>query len=118
MNREIFIGGEKIQLPCCSIHRHGNSGVSDNSVVYNFDCKIMNVEIHIFKDSEEGIKFKEWIEDKNNQNRQSVEHMAIKLLLPLMNVEDFFGIIDKEKNSSWNAGYRKAQYDIRRALGL
>ena len=78
----------------------------------------MNVWIHVLKNSKEGQMFKEWIEDENNQNRQSVERKAVELLLPLMDVEDFFKIIDREKDSSWSAGYREAQDDIRRALGL
>lgn len=42
----------------------------------------------------------------------------LELLLPRLTVEEFFEIIDKEKSASWEGGYKKAQYDIRKALGI
>lgn len=42
----------------------------------------------------------------------------LELLLPRLTINEFFEIIDNEKSSSWNEGYKKAQSDIRNALGL
>ena len=118
MEREIFIGGEKRQLPCTSIHRYGDSGVADNSVVYNFDCGILDVRIHILKDSEEGKFFKDWIENEENQNRESVEKKAIEYVLPFLTADDFLAIIQRERSDASKKGYKKAQSDIRFALGF
>lgn len=118
MKEKIFIGGEKRKLPCVSIHRYGDSGVADNDMIYRFECKLLNTEICIFKDSEEGRLFKEWINNEQNQTRQRVEHKGIELLLPLMSVDDLLEVISDIKESAWDDGYKTAQYDIRKALGF
>ena len=118
MLREYFVGGGNIKLPIMSVHVQGLSAVSENDVVYNLMCRTTGTILHIIKDSDAGKEFEEWIKNKENWNDGRVERMALGYILPLLSVDDFLTIIDKEKDISWNEGYRNAQYDIRTALGF
>jgi hypothetical protein len=91
---------------------------SENSIYYILNCDITDTRIYIYKDSTEGIEIKEWLSKEQNQNNDSVQRKALAIVMPYLSVDDFFEIINREKLTSWNDGYKKAQYDIRKALGL
>lgn len=91
--------------------------VSENSVFYILNSDITDTRIYIYKNSKEGEDIKEWLSHEENRNNDSVQKKAIELLLPRLTIDDFFEIIEKEKNISWDEGYKKAQYDIRKAIG-
>lgn len=117
MNREIVIGAnvKPIFNSRCMWYR---GDASENSVFYILNSDITDTRIYIYKNSKEGEEIKEWLSHEENRNNDSVQKKAIELFLPRLTVNEFFGIIDKEKSSSWNDGYKKAQYDIRKALGV
>ena len=91
---------------------------SENSIFYILDSDITDTRIYIYKKSKEGDEIGEWLSHEENRNNNSVQKKALELLLPRLTVDEFFEIIDKEKSASWNDGYKKAQYDIRKVLGL
>lgn len=118
MLREYFVGGGEIRLPVCSFHAQRLSAVSENDLVYNLRCELTGTTLHIIKKSEAGAEFKEWIDQKENQNDERVERKAISYMLPLLSVDDFLTIINRERELSFENGYSEAQYNIRSALGF
>ena len=117
MNKEIVIGSD-INPIFNSICLWAGADASENSVFYILDSDITNTRIYIYKKSQEGEEIGKWLASEENRNNDSVQRKALELLLPRLTVDEFFEIIDKEKNSSWSSGYKKAQYDIRIALGF
>lgn len=74
--------------------------------------------VYIYKDSPEGKEMEEWLSVQENRNNDSVHKKMLEFLLPRMSPDEFAEILDMEKKSSWNDGYKQAQYDIKKALGL
>lgn len=117
MEREIVIGAD-VKPIFNSICMWRCADASENSVFYILNSDITDTRIYIYKDSKEGEEIGKWLSHEENRNNNSVQRKALELMLPRLTTDEFFGIIDKEKSSSWNDGYRKAQYDIRKALGI
>ena len=117
MSKEIVIG-EDIKPIFTSIALWYYGDVSENTVFYVFNSYITDTRIYIYKKSKEGEEIEEWLSLEENRNNDSVQRKALEILLPRLTVDEFLGIIDKEKSISWNNGYKKAQHDIRKALGL
>lgn len=117
MDKEIVIGAD-VEPIFNSVAMWYNADVNENYAFYIFKSEIANFRIYVYKESEEGEEIKEWLSHDKNLNNNSVQRKALELLLPRLTVDDFFEIIEKEKNISWDKGYKKAQYDIRRAIGL
>lgn len=92
--------------------------VSENSMYYILNCDITDTRIYIYKDSKEGAEIKEWLLKEENQNNESVQRKAVSIMLKHLSVDEFFKILDREKQYSWEDGYKKAQKDIRKALGF
>lgn len=91
---------------------------SENSTFFILNSDITDTRIYIYKKSKEGEEIGEWLSKKENRNNDSVQRKALELLLPRLTVNEFFEIIEKEKQFSWNDGYKKAQSDIQKALGF
>lgn len=91
---------------------------SENSLFYILNERMSDTRIYIYKESDEGIMIQEWLSHEENRNNKSVQLKALELLLPRLSVDEFLGVIDKEKDLAWLAGYRQAQCDIRKTLGL
>ena len=117
MREEIVIGTDKpskfnsICLWCCS-------DISQNSEFYIIDEKITSIRLYIYKLSEEGNEFEEWISHEKNRDNNLIQKRALELIIPLLTTEEFHEILKREKRISWENGYSKAQYDIRQALGI
>ena len=117
MSKEIVIGADvKPIFNSRCMWYFGDA--SENSVFYILNSDITDTRIYIYKSSKEGEEIGKWLSKEENRNNDSVQKKALELLLPRLTIDEFFGIIDKEKSSSWNDGYKKAQCDIRKALGL
>ena len=117
MSKEIVIGTD-IEPIFTSIALWYYGDVSENTVFYVFNSYITDTRIYIYKKSKEGEEIEEWLSLEENRNNDSVQRKALEILLPRLTVDEFLGIIDKEKSISWNNGYKEAQHDIRKALGL
>lgn len=117
MRDEIVIGAD-IEPIFNSICMWYFADASENSVFYILNPKMPNVRIYIYKDSNEGRAIAEWLSHKENRNNKSVHRKALEILLPRLTVSEFLEIIDEAKSSAWDDGYKKAQTDIRKALGL
>lgn len=74
--------------------------------------------VYIYKDSPEGKDIEEWLSIEENRNNDSVDKKVLEYLLPRMSVYEFLELIDREKKSSFDFGYRQAKRDIRKALGI
>lgn len=92
--------------------------VSENSKFYILNSDILETRIYICKDSTEGKEIAEWLSQEENRNNNSVQRKAIEIMLPRLTVDEFLSVIEKEKKSSAEQGYRNAQRDIRCVLGL
>ena len=117
MSKEIVIGSD-IEPVFNSIALWYYGDVSENSIFYILESHMTDTRIYVFKKSQEGKELEEWLSCEENRNNYSVQRKALELLLPRFSVDDFLRIIDNEKSGSWNDGYKKAQHDIRKALGL
>lgn len=117
MGKEIVIGADvKPIFNSIALWKWGDA--SENSVFYILNSDITDTRIYIYKDSKEGEEIEGWLSHEENRNNASVQRKALELLLPRLTINEFFEIIDNEKFTSWNEGYKKAQSDIRNALGL
>ena len=117
MSKEIVIGADvKPIFDSISLWCMGDA--KENTVFYILASNILDMRIYIYKNSEEGKEIGKWLSCKDNRNNDSVQRKALELVLPRLTVDDFLGVIDKERTFSWEEGYTKAQYDIRKALGL
>ena len=76
------------------------------------------VEVYIYKDSPEGKAIKEWLSIEENRNNESVHKKMWEYVLPRLSPDEFIELLEAEKKESWKKGYRQAQYDIKKALGL
>ena len=117
MSKEIVIGTD-IEPIFSSIALWYFGDISENSLFYILKSYITDTRIYVFKKSQEGKEIEEWLSCEENSNNYSVQRKALELLLPRLSVDDFLKIIDKEKSISWDDGYKKAQHDIRKVLGL
>lgn len=117
MRKEIVIGAD-IEPIFNSICMWYFADASENSAFYILNPKMPNVRIYIYKNSDEGRTIAEWLSHKENRNNKSVHRKALEILLPRLTADEFLEIIDEEKSSAWNDGYKKAQADIRNVLGL
>lgn len=117
MNKEIVIGADiKPIFNARCMWYMGDA--SENSVFYILNSDIFDARIYIYKDSKDGEEIDEWLSQEENRNNDSVQRKALEYLLPRLTIDEFFEVINKEKSSSWNEGYKKAQYDIKKALGF
>ena len=117
MSKEIVIGADvKPVFNSISLWYMGDA--KENTAFYILVLNILDMRIYIYKNSKEGKEMAEWLSCENNRNNDSVQQKALELVLPRLTTDDFFEVIDKVKSSSWEEGYAKAQYDIRKALGL
>ena len=117
MTKEIVIGAN-IEPIFNSIAIWYYGDAAENKVFYILKERLSNTRIYIYKESDDGVAIKEWLSDDKNRNNESVQRKALELLLPRLSVDEFFEIIDKAKKLSWDDGYRQAQYNIRKVLGL
>ena len=117
MRREVVIGTEQEPIFNATCMWYG-ADASENYVYYILNLEIMNVRIYVYKNSSYGTELGRWLSQEENRDNDCVQKKALELLLPRLTVEEFFEVIDKAKSASWDEGYRKAQYDIRKALGI
>jgi hypothetical protein len=82
--------------------------VSENSEFYILRSDILDTRIYVYKDSAEGKEMAEWLSHEENRNNSSVQKKAIELMLPRLTVDEFFKVIEREKNAFSKSGYRKA----------
>lgn len=117
MRDTIVIGTEK-PAKFNSVVLWARAHVSQNSEFYIFDFDLTDTRIYIYKDSDEGKNIAEWLMQEENQNNEKVQKKALEILLPLLTVEEFIEIFEKERKKAWNNGYISAQENIRSVLGL
>lgn len=120
MRHSIVIGTneKEIRLPVAHICLWSNSNISQSSVSYCLHNHIIPITLYVLKDSDEGKDITNWIENEENRNNVSVEKMAMELLLPRMKTEELVEILEIARNQSYEEGYKQAQTDIRKALGM
>jgi hypothetical protein len=91
---------------------------AQNSVFYILKERLSDTRIYIYKESDAGEKIKAWLSCEENRNNESVQRKALELILPHLSIDDFLEIINNERKTSHAKGYAKAQYDMRKVLGL
>ena len=72
----------------------------------------------MYKESEEGQKLKEWLEDELNRNNNSANRKALELISSQLDASEIMGIYDIKEEEGYAKGYADAQHDIRKALGI
>lgn len=117
MSKEIVIGAD-IKPIFNSISLWYMGDAKENTVFYILVSNILDMRIYIYKNSEEGKEIGKWLSCEDNRNNDSVQRKALELVVPRLTVDDFLEFIDEKSTSSYKEGYTKAQYDIRKALGI
>lgn len=116
MNR-IMIGGSAV--PCftsrCLWH---DSDISESSKFYIFCNELFDVQVYIIKGSPEAKELETWLSNENNRNNESVQEKSFEYIIPKLTVNDILEMVKVQKEHSHYEGYKDAQFDIRRALGL
>lgn len=115
--KEIVIGAD-VEPIYNSINLWYDGDVSENSVFYILWERLSDTRIYVYKESSEGAGIKEWLSHKENRDNYMVQRKAIEFLLPRLSVDEFLEIIERKNQSSYDKGYRQAQYAIKKVLGL
>lgn len=119
MRNKIIIGTDKeSNEPYCGVFAWENSPISENDSFYLLHNKIVKTKLYVYKDSEEGQKLKEWLENKDNRNNESANRKALELLSSQMEANEVMNIYDIKEEEGYARGYADAQRDIRKALGI
>ena len=118
MRNELVIGTDKPSSLVGITSLWYMADASENTDFYIFYSNLTGIRLYVYKDSKEGAKLNEWLKCEENRNNDIIQRKALELILPHLTVNDFYQIIDREKSNSWDAGYKKAQLDIRKALGV
>lgn len=117
MRREVVIGTEQ-ELGEERVDGARMWYMVETNNFYILNMEMFDIKIYIYKDSPDGKEMDRWLSQEENRDNERVQKKALELLLPRLTIEEFFEVIDKEKSASWEGGYKKAQYDIRKALGI
>lgn len=116
--KEVVIGSDK-KPNFNSVSLWNGAPISENNYFYILESNvIINIRLYVTKESEEGRKLKEWLLIESNRNKQSVYDKALELMIPYLTIDDLYSSFDSKIKEAWNGGYKKAQCDIRKVLGI
>lgn len=119
MRNKIIIGTDKeSHEPYCGVFSWENSPISENNSFYLLHNKTIKTKLYVYKDSEEGQKLREWLENEENRNNESINRKALELLSSHMEADEVVNIYDIKEEEGYKRGYADAQRDMRRALGI
>lgn len=119
MSKEIVIGNEKGYNKLSlwySTRCWLDANVSRNANGFLVLCDILDYNIFVLKGSNEYEKLEYIVE--HDGNNESVERLAIEVILKHISGEELINAINTLKEKSYNEGYQSAQCDIRKALGI
>lgn len=116
--KEIVIGSDKKPI-FNSISLWKWAPISENAYFYKLESDVIsNTLLYVAKDSKEGMSLKEWLLNDSNRNKQSVHDKALELMIPYLTIDDLYNSFDLKIKEAWRDGYKKAQRDICKALGV
>ena len=96
-----------------------NGIVTSGKYFYNLYSPNLGIKIFIYKDSEDGENFKNWLSSHNNIITDDDAHIKIlELVLPLVTSEEFHLFIKRIFEIYYDNGYKDAQCIIRKAIGI
>ena len=116
INREIIIGGEKTWQGWSSHVCWDGANVSQNSYGFLIHCDMFDCKMFILNGCEECDKLKYFISHEGSN--YVIEHYAIQLCLKYLTTDEVISGINRLRDMSHQMGYKEAQSDIRKALGL
>lgn len=120
MRDHIVIGAdaEEFRIPVCHTCLWLKADISQSSVSYCLHNKIIPITLYVLKNSDEGKNLTDWIKTEENQNNVSVKKKAMELILPRLTTEELMSILERAQDESYEQGYKQAQSDIRKSLGI
>jgi len=119
MRNKIIIGEHnENNIPSGGICIWKNADISENDSFYLLHDKTIKTKLYVSKDSEEGQSLKEWLENEENRNNESVNRKALELLSSQMEANEITQIYDIKEEEGYKRGYADAQRNIRKALGI
>lgn len=119
MRNKIIIGAdEESKIPSSSICLWNNADVSENDSFYLLHNKTIKTKLYVNKNSEEGQNLKEWLENEENRNNESINRKALELLSSQMEANEVMQVYDIKEKEGYKRGYADAQREMRKALGI
>lgn len=119
MRNKIIIGEHnENNIPSGGMCIWKNADISENDLFYLLHNKTIKTKLYVSKDSEEGQSLKEWLENEENRNNESVNRKALELLSSHMEANEVMQVYDIKEEEGYARGYADAQRDIRKALGI
>lgn len=116
--KEIVIGSDK-QPNFNSMTLWEWAPISENSIFYILENDLFeNIILYVDKNSNEGEDLKKWLDIDTNRNKQSVYEKALELLIPWLSTEDLYEAFTVKSKKAHEYGYRRAQINICKALGI
>lgn len=117
MNRKIVIGGNlKPDFNSCCLWP--DSDISQNPDFYIIKNQVFITYVCVIKKSPEGKELRAWLNDPQHLNNTAIQSLSLKWVMPTLVGEDITQLVVRTQEQSFEAGYKKAQFDIRRALGV
>lgn len=116
MRENIVIGSGNAGCTAISTFIECDYSISENNISYWISKGFFNVDLTIFKDTEEGIKLTKLIEPKPDSKK--ISSYLDSLVLKHANVQLIKKLIENKCKESFEKGVEHNQYKVLSALGL
>lgn len=117
MWKEIIIGGDKTWKSWMAKSCWFGSNVTENGDSYMIRNTEYQYDVFVLKNSEQAKEFEILLEN-NKGNDEFFDNYSTTLLLRHLTLDGFKELLKEKQEESFKKGYKKAQSDIRKALGL
>lgn len=116
MSKNFYVGLEKERIGTwCSMLCWSNAEVSENEIFFYLKNKVFDCSFYISKKSDEGKSLEEIVKTKDDS---LVEEFSNNLAMKYLNYRDILILLEETEVCAFEDGYKSAQKDIRKALGL
>lgn len=117
MIKEIIIGGEKTWRSYSTNSLRQCHCMSQNSTFYRGTEKYTDITIFIIKDSDEGRKFTDFLEE-NIDDEDEVKKYLLGITLKYIDADMFLQVCKEQLEWGKNLGRKEFQSDLRRLVGM
>lgn len=111
--KTVYIG---VNSEVNKVYRAITKNISENKDEYCVKCENFNTKLYIAKDTEEGKKITNVLDNKALS--YTIEKIAMKISLPHLTVKDILQLLSDEYDKAFKAGKREAICNVRKALEL
>ena len=116
MSKNFYVGLDKERIGTwCSMLCWSNADVSENEIFFYLKNKVFDCSFYISKKCDDGKALEKIVKTKDND---LVEEFSNNLAMKYLNYRDILILLEETEVYAFENGYKSAQKDIRKALGL